>query len=134
MDKDRLHSIPLFASLGKRERRTVARCADEVDLRPGKELVREGDWSYEFFAIERGTAEVVRDGECLAELGPGDFFGEMGVIEDTRRNASVIATSQMTAIVMTGRDLRRIAREMPVVAERIRRAARERAASIEAGA
>ena len=80
----------------------MAQCADEVDLRAGKELVREGDWSYEFFVIEEGTAEVVQRGERLAELGPGDFFGEMGVMEDTTRNASVIATSAMTAIVTGG--------------------------------
>ena len=54
-------------------------------------IVREGEWPYEFFAIEQGTAEVRRGDQLLAELGPGDFFGEMGLVGDTRRNASVVA-------------------------------------------
>ena len=130
MDADRLKSIPLFASLSKRERAAVARSADEVDIREGKELVREGELAYEFFVIEDGTAEVRRDGDAVAELGPGDFFGEMGLMDWLPRNASVVATSPMTAIVMTGPDFRRIARDLPGVAERIGPAMEERSRSL----
>ena len=80
----------------------MAQQADEVDVESGYQLVREGEFAYEFFAIEEGTAEVRRGEQHLAELGPGDFFGEMGLIENAPRNASVTASSPLTAVVMTG--------------------------------
>ena len=127
MDEQRLASVPLFASLSKRERAELARHADEVDLREGQELVHEGAFAYEFFVIEEGTAEVLRGGEHVADLGPGDFFGEMGAVSvDGRRNATVVTRSPMTAIVMTARDFRDIASRMPMLAERIGEKIRER--------
>ena len=93
MDEARIESIPLFSSLNRKERRALAPRADEIDLAEGRALVREGEWSYEFFAIMDGTVEVRRGEQLLAELGPGDFVGEMGLMEDTRRNATVTATS-----------------------------------------
>ena len=80
--------IPLFAGLNRKERRALAPRADEVELEQGRAIVREGEWPYEFFAIEEGTAEVRRGEQLLAELGPGDFFGEMGLVGDARRNAT----------------------------------------------
>jgi CRP/FNR family cyclic AMP-dependent transcriptional regulator len=120
MDEKALKSIPLFASLSKSERRQVASSTDEVELTEGEVLVNEGDFAYEFFIIEEGTAEVLRDGKHVAELGPGDFLGEIGAIEKTQRNASVVAASPMTVVVMTARDLRHIEHEMPAVAQQIR--------------
>ena len=61
----------------------------------GKELVREGDYSYDLLVIEEGTAKVDTSGDTVAELGPGDVVGEMGVLERAQRNATVIATSPM---------------------------------------
>jgi CRP/FNR family transcriptional regulator, cyclic AMP receptor protein len=127
VDEARLKSISLFEGLSKKERRRVAQCADEVDIREGKRLVAEGDFAYEFFVIEQGTAEVTNGRKRLAELGPGDFLGEMGVLERAPRNATVVATSPMTVIVMTGRDVRQIGREMPQVAQQITAAAERRA-------
>ena len=126
MDEAHLESIPLFAGLSRKERRMVAQRADEVDVESGHQLVREGEYSYEFFAIEEGSAEVRRGDQHLAELGPGDFFGEMGLIENAPRNASVIARSPLTAVVMTGSNFRQIDRELPEVAQRIRKAIDER--------
>jgi CRP-like cAMP-binding protein len=126
MDASRLAAIPLFASLTRRERGVVARHADEVDVPDGTLLVVEGRFSYEFFVIEEGTADVVHGERRIAELGPGDFLGEMGVLGDTRRSASVVATSPITAIVMTAAALRYVAREMPAVGERLRAAIEER--------
>src|ERR687891_927107 len=119
MDEARLRAIPLFAGLGKKERREVAKQADEVDVEPGRHLVREGEFAYDFFAIEEGTAEVRRGDQLLAELGPGDFFGEMGLMEDTRRNATVFATAPLKVVVMTGPAFRQTARELPEVAKKV---------------
>lgn len=126
MDEGKLQSIPLFASLSRKERREVARHADEVDIDTGRHIVREGEFAYEFFAIEEGTAEVRRGDQHLAELGPGDFFGEMGLLENAPRNATVIARSPVTAVVMTGSAFRQIDRELPDVAKQIRKAIDER--------
>jgi CRP/FNR family transcriptional regulator, cyclic AMP receptor protein len=131
MDEARLAGIPLFAGLSKKERRSVAQQADEVDVEAGRHLVREGEFAYEFFAIEEGTAEVRRGEQYLADFGPGDFFGEMGLIGNAPRNASVITTSPVTAIVMTGSAFRQIDRELPQVAKQIRRAIEERCHQLE---
>jgi CRP-like cAMP-binding protein len=126
MDEARLAAVPLFASLSKKERGWVAQHADEVDVRAGKTIVNEGAFAYEFFLIEEGTAEVVHGEEHVANLGPGDFFGEMGSMGNAARTASVVTTSPMTAIVMTAQDLRRLAHELPDVAGRIQDAIAER--------
>jgi CRP/FNR family cyclic AMP-dependent transcriptional regulator len=131
MDEERLRAIPLFAGLAKKDRRRVAQQADEVDIEPGRHLVREGEFAYEFFAIEEGTAEVRRGDQYLADLGPGDFFGEMGLIEGSTRNASVTATTPITAIVMTGTAFRQVDRELPAVAKQIRKAIEERCRHLE---
>jgi non-specific serine/threonine protein kinase len=130
MDERRLQSIPLFADLSKSELRAVARLADEVDVGEGKELTTEGSLSYEFFAITSGTAAVTVDGRVIAERGPGDIIGEMGAIANTRRNATVTATSPITMAVMTARDLRRIEKEMPRVHDRLQAAISERKAAL----
>jgi CRP-like cAMP-binding protein len=131
MDEGRIESIPLFSGLNRKERRTLAPRADEIDLPEGRALVREGEWSYEFFAIMDGTVEVRRGEQLLAELGPGDFVGEMGLMEDTRRNATVTATSPVRVVVMTAQAFRHTAREQPTVAAKIRAAIEERCRHME---
>ena len=82
--------------------------------------------THEFFVIEDGAAEVRKDGERIAELGPGDFFGEIGLLETDRRTASVVATTPMRVIVMFQREFKQMEREMPAVATLIRSAIRAR--------
>jgi CRP-like cAMP-binding protein len=122
MDPKRLREIPLFASLGKRELEQVGAWTDEVELPAGRVLGREGSVAYEFFVIEDGAVEVTVGGKHLTELGPGDFFGEIGLLERERRTATVTTTTRVRAIVMFGRDFRRMEREMPRVAQQIREA------------
>jgi CRP-like cAMP-binding protein len=132
MDQDRVKAVPLFAGLSRRECKALAPQADEIDLEEGYTLVRQGDWAYEFFAIEEGTVEVRRGDQLLAELGPGDFFGEMGLMADTRRNATVKATSPVKVVVMTAQNFRHTAREHPEVAAKIQAAIEERCRALEA--
>jgi CRP-like cAMP-binding protein len=131
MDEARVKAIPLFAGLSRKECRALAQRADELDLAEGKTLVREGDWPYEFFSIEEGTVEVRRGEQLLGELGAGDFFGEMGLMADTRRNATVTATTPVKVVVMTAQAFRQTARELPEVADKIRAAIEERCRSLE---
>jgi CRP/FNR family transcriptional regulator, cyclic AMP receptor protein len=120
LDATRLKSIPIFEEVGDDELRQIAPFAQEVSVEEGKMLVREGDYSYEFMAIEEGTAEVTRGGEHIADLSDGDFFGEMGLLEKALRNATVTAKTPMELITLTGWDLRRVERTAPQAIERVR--------------
>jgi CRP/FNR family transcriptional regulator, cyclic AMP receptor protein len=130
VDESRLASIDLFSSLSKRERREISQYADDIDVPEGTQLVREGEFAYEFFVIEEGSAEVVRDGDHVADLGRGDFLGEMGIVGQTQRNASVVARSPVRVIVLSEQDFRGISRAFPDVGERIQEAVEERYRSL----
>jgi CRP/FNR family cyclic AMP-dependent transcriptional regulator len=120
VDPHRLRSLPLFADVSDEELSQIATFAQEISVEAGRDLVREGDFSYEFMAIEDGEAEVTRAGEHVANLGPGDFFGEMGLLEKTLRNATVTAKTPMQLVTLTGWDLRRIERNVPKAVARVR--------------
>jgi CRP-like cAMP-binding protein len=127
LDAKQIEQISLFSGLGKRERARVAQHADEVDVPKGKRLAREGDLAYEFFVIREGTADVNVGGEVKNELGPDDFFGEIGVLDEERvRTATVTATSPMKLVVMSGHDLRALGRDMPEVIDKLRSACYDR--------
>jgi CRP/FNR family transcriptional regulator, cyclic AMP receptor protein len=126
LDASRLKSIPLFEDVPDEELAQISTFAQEVTVGQGRELVREGDFSYEFMTIEEGDAEVTRDGQHVADLGPGDFFGEMGLLEKTLRNATVTAKTPMKLVTLTGWDLKRMERHIPEAIERVRDTLEER--------
>ena len=103
--------MPLFASMSETDLRKIATFAQEDSAPEGATLMREGDFSNDMIAIESGTAEVTRDGQHILELGPGDVFGEIGVIERQQRTASVVARSPMRLIRLTSWDVKRLPRE-----------------------
>ena len=112
MDPDRLKTIPLFSSLSDKALDTVSVFASETSVSTGKRLVHEGDYSYELIVIEAGTADVIKGGEVIGSLGPGEVFGEMGMLSGGKRMADVIATSSMRLITLSKSDLRRISTEV----------------------
>jgi CRP/FNR family transcriptional regulator, cyclic AMP receptor protein len=120
VDPDRLRKIPVFSDLDNEELASIAALAAEVSVPAGKELVREGDYSYDVLAIEEGTASVERRGEHVADLGPGDVVGEMGVLERSQRNATVRATSPMRLVTLTGWDVRRLRKSAPNAVDHLR--------------
>ena len=120
MDASRLKSIPLFEGVSDDELAQIAPFANEVFVEESRELVREGDYAYEFIVIEEGEAEVIRHGEHVADLGAGDFFGEMGLLEGTLRNATVTAKTPMRVVTLTGWDLKRMERTIPEAVQRVR--------------
>ncbi|HVF79255.1 MAG TPA: cyclic nucleotide-binding domain-containing protein [Solirubrobacteraceae bacterium] len=122
MDPDRLKAIPVFASLDDQTLRGIATFATESSVPAGKHLVKEGDYAYEFMAIEEGAADVVRGDETVATLGPGDFFGEIAVLEKTLRTASVVAKTPMRLVTLSHWDLKRVGDAM----EQIRATLEER--------
>jgi CRP-like cAMP-binding protein len=114
-----LTEVPFFSSLSKREIQDVARATDEIDVKQGEVLAREGDMGREFFVIIEGTAEVVRGDARIAELGKGDFFGEMALVGDEPRMATVSATSPMRVAVMSRAAFRSFDRTMPAMHGRV---------------
>ena len=128
MQLDQLKAVRLFSSLSKKELEQLSQWTDQISVDTGHELATEGSFAHEFFVIEEGTADVLKDGEPIAELGPGDFFGEIGLIETERRTATVVATQPMQLIVMFQREFKQMEQAMPAVADRIRSAIRARLA------
>jgi CRP-like cAMP-binding protein len=120
MDPARLKNIGVFADLSDDELQHIANLAAEVSVPAGKELVREGDYSYDLLAIEEGEAEVTRGGNHLADLGPGDVIGEMGVLERTQRSATVVAKTSMLLVTLTSWDVRRLNKSAPEAVEHLR--------------
>jgi CRP/FNR family transcriptional regulator, cyclic AMP receptor protein len=111
MDVGRLRNIPVFADMSDADLRRIATFATEDSAPEGTTLVREGDYSTELIAIEEGTAEVLHEGRRLATLGPGDVFGETGVLERGLRNASVVATSPLRIVKLTTWEIKRLTPE-----------------------
>jgi CRP/FNR family cyclic AMP-dependent transcriptional regulator len=119
VDTARLKRIPVFADLAEEDLQHIAALAAEVSVPEGKELVREGDYSYDVLAIEEGTARVERGGQLVAEIGPGDVIGEMGVLERSQRSATVVATSPMLLMTLTSWDIRKLRKSSPDVVEHL---------------
>jgi CRP/FNR family transcriptional regulator, cyclic AMP receptor protein len=116
---DMLATVPLFSGCSKKELRTIATLADEIDLRQGKVLTRQGSPGREFFVLLEGTVEVVRDGKSITTLQGGDFFGELALISNIPRTATVTATSPIRALVVVGRDFRRLLQEDADIAVKV---------------
>ncbi len=123
---DMLARVPLFSGCSKKELRTIATLADEVDLRRGKVLMRQGAPGREFFVLLEGTVEIVRDGKRIDTLRDGDFFGELALISNIPRTATVTATSPIRALVVFGRDFRRLLEEDAAIAMKVLGAMAER--------
>jgi cAMP-dependent protein kinase regulator len=120
MDEARLKQIRPFAGLSTAERKMLSRVVDEFTAAAGATLVRQGDYGYEFMVIEEGTVEVVRNGERIDTMGPGDFFGELAVIAaGGERNATIVATSPVRIITLTAHDMRAVRERMPAIGEQI---------------
>lgn len=123
---DLLRSVPLFSGCSKKELEQISRIADELDFKPGKALIREGAVGREFFVLVDGTAEVQRGGETIDTAGPGDFFGEMALLTDQPRNASVVTSSNVDALIITGRNFRSLMEGNPLIALKVMRAVADR--------
>jgi CRP-like cAMP-binding protein len=126
MDAARLKNIPVFADLDASAMAIIATFASEVSVPEGKELVREGDYSYDMLAIEEGTAEVTRSGGKIADLGPGDVVGEIGVVERGTRNATVTATSPMVLVTLDRWDVKRLSKQSPEIIEHLKEIIQQR--------
>jgi voltage-gated potassium channel len=123
---DDLIGIPLFASLSDDDRTELANWFEDRSTSAGVRLIGEGAAGYSFFVLVDGSAEVTIDGEKVAELGPGDFFGELAILGDGYRSATVTMSSPGKVLVMFGTDFRRLQQEKPEIASVIEDAVRTR--------
>jgi CRP-like cAMP-binding protein len=126
MDPAVVNTVPLLDARPKRSRRGVARLADELEVPAGTHVTKQGEDAGAFFVILDGTAEVVKDGERVATLGPGDFFGEIGLFSSISRVAAVIALSPMRLLVVAPQEFRTRMHSVSPVAERVQAAATAR--------
>ena len=123
---DLLKNVPLFAGCSKTELQRIASLADELDLGDGTTLIREGERGREFIVIAEGTVNVTRNGKQLRELGAGDFIGEIALVADVPRTATVTATSPVRLLVVTDRAFRGLLEQMPSIAKKVLQSLGER--------
>lgn len=116
---DLLKNVPLFAGCSKDELRRLASIADEIDLREGTVLTREGRTGHEFFVLIEGTVRISKDGGTLADLGPGDWLGEIALLTKAPRTATATATSPVRALILVDRDFRRVVGDVPSIAMKV---------------
>jgi CRP-like cAMP-binding protein len=117
-----IRKVPLFSHLSRKQLAQVARVADEIDLREGKEMTREGAPGREFFVILEGSADVRKGRRKINSLQPGDFFGEIALVTSVPRTATVTATSPVRALVVTDRSFRHLLEESPDIKTRVMQA------------
>ena len=121
-----ISKVPLFAGLSKQQLGRVASIADEIDLPKGKVLMREGDRGREFFVLLEGEAEVRRKGRKLATRRAGEFFGEIALLSDLPRVATVTATTPVRALVIRDSEFRGLLSRTPQIALKVLQAIAER--------
>ena len=126
MDVSQLKRVPLFADVPDESLAKIAPFTKVDEFAEGKAVVKEGGYSNDFFVIEDGTAKVERDGEHLADLGPGDVFGEQGLLEKQQRSATVTATSTLRVIKIEHWELSRMRKSMPEVVEHLQKQVEDR--------
>jgi CRP-like cAMP-binding protein len=118
--------VPLFEACSRRELVLLARHSDEVDFNPGRELVKEGSSGREFFVIIDGSVDVRRKGRKIDTLGRGDFFGEMALLTNRPRNATVTTSSPVHALVLTKQRFRQLLGENPLISFKVMQTVAER--------
>lgn len=117
-----LKQVPLFADLSRKELAQLAKVSDDLEVETGKELTREGETGQEFFVIVEGEIDVTIKGKRVASRGGGDFIGEIALLEDTPRTATVTATTPVRLFVLTRQDFRSLVDESPSVEQKVMRA------------
>jgi len=126
---DLLRSVPLFAECSQKELGRIAAIADELYQPEGTRLIEEGKKGREFFVLVDGTVDVRRNGRKLRTMGTGDFFGEIALITDSPRSATVTATSPVRVLVITSQAFQRLLADTATLQPKVLAALAERAAT-----
>jgi CRP/FNR family transcriptional regulator, cyclic AMP receptor protein len=110
---DHLADVPLFAACSRKDLQKIAKASDEVDVTPGRVLVEQGRTGHEFFLILEGRATVRSNNRKVAELGPGQYFGELSLLDRGPRTASVVAETDMKVLVLGQREFLGVLDDVP---------------------
>lgn len=129
MDPSQLKRFSLFEGVADEKLAKIAPFTMLVEFAEGKVIIQEGGFSNDFYAIDEGTVVVEKGGEKVAELGPGDIFGEQGLLDKQERSASVIATSTVRALKIEHWELHRMRKAMPEVVDQLVKTVEERRSS-----
>jgi cAMP-dependent protein kinase regulator len=124
-----LKRVPLFSECSKKELGEIARLADEIDVGAGEVLTSEGASGREFFVLVDGAADVHRNGLKVSTLGSGDFFGEISLVSDRPRTATVTTTAPGRLLVVTDRAFRELMRKLPSIQLKVLTALADRLAA-----
>lgn len=116
---EQLANVPLFASLSKKDLQRVAKASEEVPIEAGRVLVEQGRTGREFFLILEGTAVVRRNNRKVAELGPGEYFGELALLDHGFRSASVVANTDMRVLLLGQREFVGVLDSIPGMAYKL---------------
>jgi len=113
VEQARVEAVPCLAALPPAARVDIADAFDEVDVPAGERVTSQGDFAYEIFAIIEGTARVEQDGAVVSTLGPGEMFGEIGLLLTGRRTAAIVAETPMQLLAMFDQSYRRLSKAHP---------------------
>jgi CRP/FNR family cyclic AMP-dependent transcriptional regulator len=127
-----LKRVPLFEGLSKKELTELARVTEDLEVPAGQVLCKEGDTGQEFFVIVDGNTEITSKGKPVAARGGGDFVGEIALLEDTKRTATVTAQTPLRVFVLTRQDFRHLVRNNPSVEQKVMRALARRVVELSA--
>jgi CRP/FNR family cyclic AMP-dependent transcriptional regulator len=123
---DALARCPFFEGLSRGELLELAKVTEDMEVEEGKVLTREGQSGSEFFVIIDGEVSVTKDGQQIRTLGPGDFFGEIALLEDTPRTATVVAKTPLRFFVLTRQSFRSMLAHQPELERKVLAALEER--------
>jgi len=126
-----LHRTPLFSGCSKRELGAIAAIADEIEIAAGTAFIREGERGREFVAVIEGAVEVRKKGRLVRVKGGSEFFGEIALLSAAPRNATVIATSAVRALVISDRAFDSLMQRSPQLQLKVLRSLAERVAADE---
>jgi CRP/FNR family transcriptional regulator, cyclic AMP receptor protein len=121
-----IRRAPLFSNCSRKELEAIAALADEIDLPKGKTLIREGERGREFFVLLEGEADVKKGRRTIRTMHPGDFFGEIALIANTPRTATVVAKTPLRTLVITDRAFRGLMDKMPELQGKVMQTIAER--------
>jgi CRP-like cAMP-binding protein len=126
---DILKGLPLFDQCSKSDLKEIVKLTDEIDFREGRVLMREGERGREFYVVLEGTVEVTRGGKTLATLGPGAMIGEMALVSDMPRSATVTTSSNVHLLVLTENRFRRLLAHHPSIQTKVMKSLADRLAA-----
>ena len=124
-----LGGVPLFAGCSKADLRWVAGATAEESFAAGAEVIREGEQGFDFFVIAEGEADVRRSGRKVGTMGPGEVFGEIALVADVPRTATIVARTDLVVLTISDIDFRELVVDQPSIARNVLRSLGERIAA-----